>query len=70
MKRRDLLKAIARQAKRRSVSWTLDRNGANHDVYNLDGLMIPIARHSEIDDLFAVEIFKECEPKLGKRWWK
>ena len=33
-------------------------------------LLKAIARHSEIDDQLAVEIFKECEPKLGKRWWK
>jgi len=39
-------------------------------VYSLDGDMIPIARHNETGDLFAGEIFKECEPKLGKRWRK
>lgn len=70
MKRRDLLKKIAQESKRKGVTWTLNRNGANHDVYNLDGAMIPIPRHTEIGDRFSVEIFKECESKLGKRWWK
>jgi hypothetical protein len=70
MKRRDLVKRIATEAKRQGILWELDRNGANHDVYTLDGLSIPIPRHSEIGDRFAIEIFRECEPKLGKGWWK
>jgi hypothetical protein len=70
MKRRDVIKKIAENAKDQGISWTLSRYGANHDVYDLDGEMIPIPRHKEIGDKFAVEIFKECEAKLGQRWWK
>jgi hypothetical protein len=48
----------------------LDREGGNHAVYSLDGLMIPMPRHNEIDDRLAQQIYKECEPKLGKGWWR
>jgi hypothetical protein len=34
------------------------------------GARIPIPRHVEIDDNLAEQIFKECEPELGERWWK
>jgi hypothetical protein len=70
MKRRDVIKKIGDTAKRRGLSWELDRNGANHDVYTLDGLVIPIPRHREIGEQLAVALFKECESKLGRRWWR
>ena len=70
MKRRDLTGKIATAAKAHGIDWVLARNGANHDVYTLDGLIIPIPRHNEINERTAVEIMKECEPKLGNRWWK
>ncbi len=70
MKRRDILKRISAAAKSRGLAWELSRHGANHDVYSLDGLIIPIPRHSEIGDRFAQELFTECEPKLGSRWWR
>jgi hypothetical protein len=70
MKRRELLKAIAAAARNADLSWALLRQGANHEVYSLDGLVIPIPRHTEINELTAESIFKECEPKLGRRWWK
>lgn len=59
MKRRDLLRKIAKASKSQRIEWVKDRNGANHDVYSLDGIMIPIPRHNEIGDLFALDIFKE-----------
>jgi hypothetical protein len=46
------------------------REGANHTVYSLDGLLIPIARHSEIDNQMAEIIYKECAAKLGRGWWR
>lgn len=57
-------------AKVKNVVWELAREGANHTVYSLDGLMIPIARHNEIDNTMAQKIYKECEAKLGKGWWR
>ena len=70
MKRRELLKRIAAEAKRQNMNWALDRQGANHDVFSLDGLIIPVPRHNEIGEGLAVTIFKECSPKLGERWWR
>ncbi len=36
----------------------------------LDGLRIPIHRHNEVIERTATRIYKECEAKLGKDWWK
>lgn len=47
-----------------------DRRGGNHDIYELDGLMVPIGHHRNFDERYAVMVYKECEPKLGKGWWK
>ncbi|UJW33886.1 hypothetical protein L3Q67_09020 [Saccharothrix sp. AJ9571] len=48
----------------------LAREGANHTVYTLNGVVVPIPRHNELGEIFAVDIFKECEGVLGKGWWK
>lgn len=69
-KRRDIIKAITKAAKAQGLSFDLDHEGGNHTVYSLDGLMIPIGRHNELDNQFAQMVYKECEPKLGKRWWR
>lgn len=70
MKRRDVVKKIAAEAKRQGVDWTLTREGANHTVYSLNSLVIPIPRHTELGENFAVDIFKECQDVLGKGWWR
>jgi hypothetical protein len=67
---REVIKRIAAEAKRQKKSWSLDRKGANHDVYSLDGVLIPIPRHTEMGNLTAEMIWKECEEKLGKGWWR
>ena len=65
-----MIKKIANEARRQKVEWGFDRPGANHDVYLLDGVMIPIPRHTELGNLTAEMIWKECEEKLGKGWWR
>lgn len=70
MKRGDLVKRITKAAKQAGLMFEVKRHGANHEVYSLDGLMIPIERHSELDNRYAEKVYKECEPKLGRRWWK
>lgn len=70
MKRRDVVRAIADEAKKQGRSWELAREGANHTVYQLEGLMIPIPRHREIGERTTRGIFVECEPVLGEGWWK
>jgi hypothetical protein len=69
-KRRDIIKTIKQAAKDAKLTFELAHEGSNHTVYNLDGLMIPIGRHNEIDNRMAAIIYKECAAKLGKDWWK
>ena len=69
-KRRDLVKTIKDAAKAAGLSFDVAREGANHTVYDLDGLMIPIARHIEIGNQMAEVIKKQAAAKLGKDWWK
>ncbi len=46
------------------------REGRNHTLYRLGATMIPIPRHTELDDRFAELVFQECESELGERWWR
>ena len=48
----------------------LVREGRNHSVYRLNGAMIPIGHHRELDKMLARKIFMECESELGKDWWR
>ncbi len=70
MKRREILRRIAAQAKAAGVTWEVQREGANHTVYRLGTTMIPVPRHVEIGPGLSEDIFKQCEPGLGERWWK
>ncbi|MBB2890202.1 hypothetical protein [Flexivirga oryzae] len=70
MNRRDVIKKIKKAAKDGGVSWELRENGKRHDLYDLDGVMIPIPRHNEITEQMAEIIWKECESKLGQGWWR
>ena len=69
-KARALEKRIRQEAKRQGVSWTLVRQGANHTVCELDGIVVPIPRHAELGEGLTREIYRQCEPKLGKGWWR
>lgn len=69
-KQRELLKKLRKAAKARGLSFELERHGENHDVYRLDGLRVTVPRHTEIGDQMAAVIYRQCEAKLGKRWWK
>ncbi|NIL86543.1 hypothetical protein RhoFasGS6_03947 [Rhodococcus fascians] len=69
-KRRDLLKTIAAAAKAAGLSFDVAREGANHTVYDLDGLMIPVPRHREIGNRMAEVIWKQAAAQLGEDWWK
>ena len=69
MKRRDLIRKIAKEAKRQGVSW-IEGEGGKHSTYMLGSHTIPVPRHTEIGEGLAEQIFKECESELGRRWWK
>jgi hypothetical protein len=70
VRRRDLIKTIEKAARRREVTRTVHSEGGRHTIYKLAGKRLPIERHTEIDDLLAEKIFKECEEVLGSRWWR
>jgi hypothetical protein len=70
MRRHEVIKKIKKEAKAQAVDWALVRQGANHEIYSLGGTIVPIPRHTEIDDQFARTIWKECEVQLGKGWWR
>ena len=69
-KRADIIKQIEKAAKAAQLKFILAREGANHTIYELDGVMIPIARHRELGQRYAETIYKQCETKLGKGWWR
>lgn len=68
--RREVIKRINKAARDADIEWDILREGANHTVYVLDGLRIPIPRHRDIAEGTTESIYKECEPKLGKDWWR
>lgn len=70
MNRTAVIKRIQKAAKRQGASWALDTHGKKHDLYDLNGEMIPIPRHNEISEQMAEVIWKECEGELGKGWWR
>ena len=70
MRRREILKRIAAQAKAGGVTWEVHREGANHTIYRLGSTTIPVPRHSEIGPGLSEEIFKQCESELGESWWR
>ena len=70
-KRRAIIKRIGKQAKANGLEFVqASRKGSNHDIYLLDGMIIPIPRHNDIPENTTHDIYRECEPKLGKEWWR
>jgi hypothetical protein len=69
VKRRELLQKIGEAAGTRGRVWRLDRQGADHEVWALDGREITIPRHREIKELTARAILRQLEEEFGRRWW-
>ena len=69
-KRTAILKKISKAAKVAGLTGELAREGGSHSVYSLDGLTIPVGRPSEFDPLYAETLYRECQVKLGKGWWR
>jgi hypothetical protein len=61
---------IEKAAKTAELKFIHVREGGKHTIYELDGLMIPIARHRELGARYAETVYKECESKLGRSWWR
>lgn len=69
-KRTEVIKKIENAAKDAGLTFTYDREGGRHTIYKLDGLTIPIERHRELTNQYAEKVYRECQPKLGKGWWR
>lgn len=69
-KRRDILKKIQSAATAAGLDWEFARKGGNHEIWKLDGLTIPVGNHREFDPQYAEMLYRECEAKLGKGWWR
>jgi hypothetical protein len=52
------------------MTFAFKRSGGNHDIHDLDGLMVPIERHRELTNQYAEKLYRECQPRLGKGWWR
>lgn len=70
MKRIELVRLIRTAASAREVSWELVREGADHEIWALNGRAIQIPRHREIRERLAEKILRATEPELGSRWWR
>lgn len=67
---RVIVKRIRREAFRQGVGFVLVREGANHTVYRLGDVMIPIPRHRDIGERLTEQIYRECQDVLGRGWWR
>lgn len=65
MKRLDLIHAVSIAARDAGLLWVLLRQGASHEIWDLDGLRVTVPRHREIDDRTAGRIMRLLEDKLG-----
>ena len=70
MKRTELLKQVRGAAKAKGLIWRLRRQGAQHEIWELDGLEVPIPRHREINERLARAIMGDLAEKLGEAWWR
>jgi len=70
VKRREVLKRIADHADDVGAEWTFVRHGANHDVYRLNGIMVPMPRHNDVERWLAETVWRECEAVFGRSWWR
>lgn len=69
-KPREIVKKIRTAAKRKGLTFEYAGEGGRHTHYRLDGILIPIPRHAEVDNDLAEIIYRECQDKLGKGWWR
>ncbi|OHU67413.1 type II toxin-antitoxin system HicA family toxin [Mycobacteroides abscessus] len=68
--REEIIRKINKAAKRHGWELEFVRQGGNHTVFDLDGHMVVIGRHRQFEIRYATMIYKQCEPKLGKDWWR
>lgn len=62
--RRKLLVWLHQQAQQHNADFVLLRQGANHEIYSLNGARIPIPRHRDIDNMLAKAIMTQADRTL------
>jgi hypothetical protein len=67
---RDIVKRITKEARRKGLEFVLHRECGKHTIYSLDGTLIPIPRHREVNEMTTEGIYRQCEDQLGKGWWR
>jgi hypothetical protein len=70
VKQRDLKRRISAAAARQELSWTMIREGKQHEVWHCGSTLVTIPRHREINEYTAQGIFKDLEGELGTAWWR
>jgi mRNA interferase HicA len=70
VKRTILLRTIARAANRTGAEWRLVRDRGDHEVWSLDGVLVVVPRHREVNDMTALHIHLDLDCILGPRWWR
>lgn len=70
MRRAELLRRIAKQARATCVPFELVREGGSHSLYRCGDVRVIVPRYSDINELTARGILAETESVLGKGWWR
>jgi len=65
-----MLRLIGGAARSAGLEWLLVREGAGHEVWELDGIRVMVPRHREINERTALAILRVLEDRLGDRWWR
>jgi hypothetical protein len=70
VKRTELIKRISQAAQQQGVTFASTGGGARHEMFMLGATKIPIPRHVDIGQRTTEDILHECQPELGKGWWR
>jgi len=70
VKRRDLLRRIAKAAAEAGVEFELVREGGEHSVYQCGPARFTVPRHVEVNEITAHGILRNLESEFGKGWWR
>ncbi len=60
MKRRDLIKKLNQIASQANRTLSIKREGGNHTIYEINGVPVPVPRHTEISEGLARTIIKQA----------